>query len=108
MEAGKVPAQVAAIAVGDYVMVGVPAEFFTTPARRIREHSPFALTSVMALTNGNVRYVAEKEAFFKGSQIYGTENHQPEMAVPGTDSILADAALQCVREAREKIQRRAV
>ena len=66
----------------------------TTPAT-----SPFPVTSVMALTNGNVFYVADREAFFDGSQIYGTECMMPEMAAPGTDRVLADAALRALRAA---------
>lgn len=94
---GKVELAVGSLVVGDYAMVGIPAEFFTTPAMSIRTHSPFPITSVMALTNGDVIYVAEEEAFFEGSQIYGTELHMPEMAVPGTDRVFVDAALRALR-----------
>ena len=104
-EEGAIRVQVAALAVGDYAMVGIPAELFTTPARRIREHSPFDITSVMALTNGDVFYVAEKDAFFEGSQIYGIEDHWPEMAAPGADDVLVEAGLRAVREAKAELAR---
>ena len=83
--AGQAPAEVAALAVGDYAMVGVPAELFTAPAQRVRAHSPFPHTAVVSLVNGKLMYVAEGEAFFEGSTIYGVEPDFPAMARPGAD-----------------------
>jgi len=97
--AGRAPAEVTALAVGDYALVGVPAELFTGPALRVRERSPFALTAVVSLTNGKLMYVADSEAFFEGSAIYGVEPDFPAMARPGTDRLLGDAALQALRRA---------
>jgi hypothetical protein len=91
---------VAALAIGGYGMVGIPAEYFTTPARRIREHAPFPVTAVMGLTNGTVMYVAEGEAFFPGSMIYGVHPHRTAMAAPGSDRVLSEAGLRALRQAR--------
>ena len=99
-ETGRVPAEVCALAVGDLALVGVPAEYFTTAARSIREHAPFDLTAVMALTNGKLMYVADGEAFFAGSMIYGAYPQQPAMCAPGTDRVLAKAALRALRTAK--------
>jgi hypothetical protein len=99
-EAGRVPAEVCVLAVGDLALVGVPAEYFTTAARSIREHAPFDITSVMALTNGKLMYVADSEAFFDGSMIYGAYPQRPAMCAPGTDRRLAEAALRALRAAK--------
>ena len=97
---GRTVADVAAVAIGDYAMVGMPAELFTDPARRIREHAPFDQVSVIGLTNGKLMYVAESEAFFEESTIYGVEPDFPNMAQPGSDRILHDAALRALRRAK--------
>ena len=97
---GRVPAEVSALAVGDLALVGIPAEYFTMAARSIRAHAPFELTAVMALTNGKLMYVADGEAFFEGSMVYGAYPQQPAMCAPGTDRVLAEAALSALRTAR--------
>jgi aminoglycoside 3-N-acetyltransferase len=97
---GKTRAEVIALAVGDYGMVGIPAELFTTPARVIREHSPFPLTAVLGLTNGMVMYVPEKEAYFEESLIYGVYPSNSDMTVAGTDRILSKAGIEALRQAR--------
>ncbi len=99
-EQGRAPAEVSAIAIGEFGIVGIPAEFVTTPARRIREHSPFKYTAVAALTNGTVFYVAEKEAFFEGSLIYGVHANMAAMAEHGSDRILSDAGIHALHMAR--------
>ena len=86
------PADVSVLAVGGYVMVGVPAEIFAIPGRRIRDHSPFEITAVMSLTNGLVGYVPEADAYFPGSYIYGVHPHLADITVAGTDETLVAAA----------------
>ena len=54
----------------------------------------------MALTNGDVLYVAEEDAFFPGSSIYGVHPHMAAMAVPGSDAVLSDAAIRALRQAK--------
>jgi aminoglycoside 3-N-acetyltransferase len=98
--AGRAPAEVTALAVGDFALVGIPAELFTAPAQRVRAHSPFLHTAVVGLANGKLMYVAEGEAFFEGSTIYGVEPDFPAMAQPGADRLLADAGLRALRQAR--------
>jgi hypothetical protein len=99
-ETGRAPAEVSALAIGDVALVGIPAEYFTTAAQGIRAHAPFGLTSVMALTNGKLMYVADSEAFFPGSMIYGAYPQQPAMCAPGTDRLLGEAALRALRTAK--------
>ncbi|MBI3971647.1 MAG: AAC(3) family N-acetyltransferase [Chloroflexi bacterium] len=99
-DSGRAPAEVNALAVGDFALVGIPAEFFTTPARRIREHAPFDLVAVSALANGKLMYVAESDAFFDGSMIYGVYPQQPAMCERGTDRALSEAALRTLRQAK--------
>jgi hypothetical protein len=93
----RAPAEVTALAVGDFGMVGIPAEFFTAPAQNVREHAPFSIVAVTALVNGKLMYVAESEAFFEESEIYAVERNMPAMAVPGTDRVLSDLALRVLR-----------
>jgi aminoglycoside 3-N-acetyltransferase len=96
----RAPAKVTALAVGDFAMVGIPAEFFTAPAQTVREHAPFSIVAVTALVNGKLMYVAEREAFFEESEIYAVERNMPAMAVPGTDRLLSDAALRVLRQVK--------
>jgi hypothetical protein len=96
---GEIPAQINALALGEYAMVGIPAEYFTTPARSIQEKSPFPVTSVLSLTNGMAMYIAERDAFFPESQIYGVHPHHWTAAIPGAAELLADAALKALRQA---------
>ncbi|MBA7703302.1 hypothetical protein ES703_112084 [subsurface metagenome] len=97
---GVMPSEVTALAVGEYAMVGIPAEIFTTPARRVREHSPFKYTSVMGVTNGNALYVAESEAFFEGSMIYGVVPGKWMIVAKGSDRVLSEAGIRALRQAR--------
>jgi aminoglycoside 3-N-acetyltransferase len=97
---GKAPAEVTALAIGDYALVGIPCEFFTDPAMNIREHAPFPIVSVTALVNGKLMYVAEREAFFEESTIYAVEPDFPAVMQPGTDRILTEAALAALRGAK--------
>ncbi len=98
---GKDAGEVSVLAIGDYAMVGIPAELFTGPARIIRDHSPFAITSVMCLTNGQLLYIADKAACYPQSMIYGAENDLYVMAEPGSDTIFVKAGIEMLRAARE-------
>ncbi len=97
--ATKMPAHVGAIGIGEFALAGIPAELFTEPGRRIRERSTFAVTSAMSLSNGLVGYVAERDAFFPGSYIYGVHPYLSAIAEPGSDSVLVDAALSALDDA---------
>lgn len=97
---GRAPAEVTALAVGDFGMVGIPAEFFTAPAQNVREHAPFPIVAVTALVNGKLMYVAESEAFFEESEIYAVERNMPAMAAPGTDRVLSALALRVLRQVK--------
>ncbi len=96
------PADVSVLAVGGYAIIGIPAEIFAIPGRRIREHSPFEITAVTALTNGLVGYVPEADAYFAGSYIYGVHPHLADITVAGTDATLVAAA----RKALDHVGRR--
>ncbi|MDF2722089.1 MAG: Alkaline ceramidase domain protein, partial [Paenibacillus sp.] len=60
-------AEIQAIAFGDAVIVGLPAELFVEFGLRIKSGSPFPLTIVNELTNGSVSgYVCTQEAYRQG------------------------------------------
>ena len=101
-EDGVAPAEVCSLTVGEYAMVGIPAEIFTTPGRRLREHSPFEYTSVMALTNGLIGYVPESDAYFEKSYIYGVHPHMADIAEKGTDEILVDLGTRSLLSAKSQ------
>ena len=103
VETGIALAEVSALAIGQFSLVGLPAEVFTTPARSIQEHSPFEITSVMSHTNGAVFYLPGKAAYFKESNIYGVVPSIPSMVEPGSDSLFVEAAARCLRLAKKRI-----
>jgi hypothetical protein len=54
----------------------------------------------MSLTNGLLIYVAEQEAFFEGSLIYGVQPHIVAMAEPGSDRVLSAAGIRALQRAK--------
>lgn len=102
---GCVHAEVSGVAIGEFAILGIPAEFFTSPALRIRSHSPFEITCVMALTNGNVRYVPESEHYFEGSIVYGTDTSFACTVSPGADRAFVASGIDVLREARRNQRR---
>ena len=101
-EEGWAPAEVCSMTVGEYAMVGIPGEIFTTPGRRIREHSPYQYTSVMALTNGLIGYIPESDAFFEHSYIYGVHPNAADIAVKGTDEVLVKLGIKALLAAKSR------
>ena len=51
--------------------------------------------------DGALFYVAEKEAFFENSMIYGTDVGIPCMAEAGSDRVLSEAASSALQEAKD-------
>jgi hypothetical protein len=101
-EDGMAPAEVCSLAIGEYAMVGIPGEIFTSPGRRLREHSPFEYTSVMALTNGLIGYVSESDTYFEGSYIYGVHPSVADIAVKGTDEVLVELGTKTLLSAKNQ------
>ena len=66
------PVEIAVLSLGDAAIVTNPAELFCELGLEIREHSPFDVTLVSALTNGACGYVPTKRAFEHG----GYETHR--------------------------------
>lgn len=95
---GKAPVEITALSVGEYAIAGMPVELFTNPARKIIESSPFEITSVFGVTNGNICYVPESEAFFEKSGIYGVHgNSLPAMAQKGSDRTIVEASIRALK-----------
>ena len=53
----------------------------------------------MSLSNSLVGYVAERDAVFPDSYIYGVHPDLPAIAEPGSDSVLVDGALSSLADA---------
>lgn len=60
------PVEVMALALGDVVLVGYPAEYFCEYGLQTRQNSPFSQTFVAELANGWHGYVPTREAFAHG------------------------------------------
>lgn len=64
---GTVDAEVQTIVVGNFAVVGLPAEIFVEFGLQIKEGSPYGLTMINELCNGNVgTYVCTPESYVLG------------------------------------------
>ena len=82
------------LAFGSVAIVGVPAEYFTALGRQIKNRSPFPLTMVVTLANGNVGYVGERHNYEEGG--YETTS---SISCPGTGELMTDTAAKLLRRA---------
>jgi aminoglycoside 3-N-acetyltransferase len=94
---GESRATVPVLCVGDYAMVGVPGELFTAAANEIRAASPFEVTSIASLTDGQLLYLPPKNACCNESMICGGCDDLYAMALPGSDRIIVEAAVEGLR-----------
>ena len=60
------PMSLAIVAIGDFALVGVPAEVFVEIGKRVRQESPFPQTVVLGYVNGYQGYLPTAEAFPEG------------------------------------------
>ncbi len=85
-----------AVAIGDVVIVGVPAEYFATFGVEIKRRSPFPNTVVAELANDWIGYLPNLEAHQLGG--YQTWMGLHSYAEPGTGERVADAVVSMLEE----------
>lgn len=77
-------------------IVTLPGEMFVEYALTIKNFSPFANTIIVEMSNNGVAYVPNKKAFEQGG--YEVENSR---LAPGGGEMLAEAAIQMLKELKE-------
>jgi hypothetical protein len=85
-----------AIRVGDVVIVGVPAEFFTVLGTEIKRRSPFPQTFIAELSNDWIGYLPDREGHQLGGYQVWTGFHS--YAEPGTGERVVDTAVEILQE----------
>lgn len=63
---GNEPAPIHAVALDDFAFLSVPCEFFSHFALRIKARSPFRVTAIFGLTNGDMGYCPTMEGILGG------------------------------------------
>ncbi|MFB3881773.1 MAG: neutral/alkaline non-lysosomal ceramidase N-terminal domain-containing protein [Armatimonadota bacterium] len=92
------PAEVQAVSLGDWALVGVPAEYFVQLGLRIKEEAHPIHALVVSCANGMVGYVPHREAFLRGG--YETTFTQGASLAPEAGDMLAEAAVELARGGR--------
>jgi hypothetical protein len=87
---------VQAMRVGDVVIVGVPAEFFTVLGTEIKRRSPFPQTFIAELSNDWIGYLPDREGHQRGGYQVWTGYHS--YAEPGTGERVVDTAIEILQE----------
>ncbi|OHB79604.1 MAG: hypothetical protein A2W31_12970 [Planctomycetes bacterium RBG_16_64_10] len=88
------------IRIGDVVIVGVPAEFFTSLGVELKHRSPFAHTFIAELSNDWIGYLPDRAAHQLGGYQVWTGFHS--YAEPGTGERVVDAAMEMLEELKQK------
>jgi hypothetical protein len=87
------PAEVQVIALGKSVAwVGLPGEIFVEHGRAIKVASPFPVTIIAELANGNLGYVPDRKAYAEGAY----EVISARVAAGGGEAMVASAIEQLV------------
>ncbi len=86
-----------AVSVGDVAFVAAPYEMFDTNGMEIKEGSPYAMTFVLSLSNGNVGYIPSALGFANGGYEPGNSRF-----VAGTGETLANQFVTMLKELHEK------
>jgi hypothetical protein len=85
-----------ALLIGDVVIVGVPAEFFTKLGLDIKNRSPFRYTYVAELANDWIGYLPDLDAHKLGGYQVWTGLHS--YAEPGTGERIVDEAVKMLNQ----------
>jgi hypothetical protein len=93
---GTQPAEVQALRTGDWVWVGIPAEYFVQLGLRIKEQTWPTRALVVGHANGMVGYVPHAEAFERGG--YETTFSDHSRLAPEAGKMLAESAIETVKE----------
>jgi hypothetical protein len=84
------------IRIGDVVLVGIPAEFFTVLGQEIKRRSPYRYTYVAELANDWIGYLPDREGHELGGYQTWTGFHS--YAAPGTGEAVVEQAVAMLRE----------
>lgn len=82
-----------AFSVGDWGIVSAPYEMFSVQGSKIKDESPFAVTTVMAYSGPYKGYIPDVRAYE-----YGCYESQTAIFVSGTAEILADKYLDMLKD----------
>lgn len=93
---GAHPAEVQALFLGDWAVVGMPAELFVELGLRIKERAHPLHALVSSCTNGRVGYVPTGAAFAHGG--YETTFGPSSMLAPQAGDLLVEAAARLVAQ----------
>ncbi|MHB0961030.1 MAG: hypothetical protein ACYC6N_09310 [Pirellulaceae bacterium] len=85
-----------AIRIGDVVIVGVPAEFFTVLGMEIKRRSPYPHTFIAELSNDWIGYLPDREGHQLGGYQVWTGFHS--YAEAGTGERVVEAAAEILQE----------
>ncbi len=85
-----------AMRIGDVVLVGVPAEFFTGLGVELKRRSPYPHTFIAELSNDWIGYLPDREGHQLGGYQVWTGFHS--YAEPGTGERVVDAAVDMLQE----------
>jgi len=96
MQAESRTAWIQAMRVGDVVLVGVPAEFFTVLGLEIKRRSPHRYTFVCGLSNGYVGYLPSQQGFANGG--YQTWMGLHSYSEIGTGEMVVEECLKLLDE----------
>ena len=91
------------IRIGDVVIVGVPAEFFTGLGVEIKRRSPFEHTFIAELSNDWIGYIPDREAYQLGGYQVWTGFHS--YAEVGTGERIVDTAVEMLQELKQNSSR---
>jgi len=82
--------------IGDWAVVGVPAEYFVEHGLRIKQESTPMHALVFGFTNGMIGYVPTQEAFRHGGYetTFGLVSHM----APETGDMIADSAIRSIKK----------
>jgi len=92
-----------ALAIGNSILVGIPAEYFVEYGLDIKSNSPFKYTFIVGLANGYVGYIPTTESFEEGG--YEVEFCSTSRFVPQAGEIIKNEVLKLISELKKKEDR---
>ncbi|WP_262679750.1 neutral/alkaline non-lysosomal ceramidase N-terminal domain-containing protein [Paenibacillus sp. J5C2022] len=100
MKDGAVEIEIQAVRIGDYAVIGLPAELFVEFGLEIKDKSPFRMTFINELCNGSVdAYLCTREAYRQGGY---------EPRITSKNRLVEEAGEIMVKQSLELLQRMTV
>ena len=90
------PMWLQAMRIGDVMLVGVPAEFFTALGLEIKRRSPYRYTFVCGLSNDYIGYTPSRQGFENGGYQAWMGSHS--FSEPGTGEMIVEECLEMLAE----------